>query len=227
MLNQAMIDQLEMIAHQHGEPYDFLERRCAALNAYHPERADSFATAMLNAGLTWPASAPAAPMAASLGLQLTGTGASQVRLPEALRTQGVLLMDLFEAARIHPRLLDRFLMTKACQPTGNRLALHRAFLNAGIFVYVPDKGLSANWQPPGFASGFFERRHFRLCPDWCSNCSTADLASQLCWTDALAFPHPGRGRAGEPHPNSSRFDLSPRAAVDCGNRGNRPGRQPN
>ena len=60
-----------------------------------------------------------------------------VNLPQKLRDQGVILTDIFTAAREYPELFNKYFMT-AINPEENSLtAQHRAYLNAGLFLYIP------------------------------------------------------------------------------------------
>ena len=60
-----------------------------------------------------------------------------VNLPQKLRDQGVILTDIFTAAREYPELFNKYFMT-AINPEENRLtAYHLAYLNAGLFLYIP------------------------------------------------------------------------------------------
>lgn len=60
-----------------------------------------------------------------------------VNLPQKLQDQGVILTDIFTAAREHPELFNKYFMT-AINPEENLLtAYHLAYLNAGLFLYIP------------------------------------------------------------------------------------------
>lgn len=60
-----------------------------------------------------------------------------VNLPQKLQEQGVILTDIFTAARKYPELFNKYFMT-AINPEENRLtAYHLAYLNAGLFLYIP------------------------------------------------------------------------------------------
>ena len=60
-----------------------------------------------------------------------------VNLPQKLRDQGVILTDIFTAAREYSELFNKYFMT-AINPEENRLtAYHLAYLNAGLFLYIP------------------------------------------------------------------------------------------
>jgi Fe-S cluster assembly protein SufD len=56
---------------------------------------------------------------------------------DELRRQGVLLLDLGEAAREHPELVRLYLGTVVPPDEAKFSALQLAFMNAGVFAYVP------------------------------------------------------------------------------------------
>lgn len=60
-----------------------------------------------------------------------------VNLPQKLQDQGVILTDIFTVAREYPELFNKYFMT-AINPEENLLtAYHLAYLNAGLFLYIP------------------------------------------------------------------------------------------
>lgn len=68
-----------------------------------------------------------------------GTQTLLEELPQALIDQGVILTDIFTAMRDHRELFEANFMTKAVFADENKVtAYHAAFMNNGIFVYVPD-----------------------------------------------------------------------------------------
>jgi len=59
-------------------------------------------------------------------------------LSEDLKKKGVIVTDLFTAAKEHGDLLKKYYMTQAINTDEHRLtAFHAALVNGGIFVYVP------------------------------------------------------------------------------------------
>lgn len=59
-------------------------------------------------------------------------------LQKELADKGVILTDIFTAVKEYPELIKKYFMTTATKPDENRLmALHAAFVNSGIFLYVP------------------------------------------------------------------------------------------
>ncbi|WP_078544171.1 Fe-S cluster assembly protein SufD [Litchfieldia alkalitelluris] len=59
-------------------------------------------------------------------------------LSEDLKAKGVILTDIFSAAKDHSDLLQKYFMKDGVKVDEHRLtALHAALLNGGVFVYVP------------------------------------------------------------------------------------------
>ncbi|HCY9391447.1 TPA: Fe-S cluster assembly protein SufD [Enterococcus faecalis] len=60
------------------------------------------------------------------------------QLPASLAEQGVIFTDIFTALQEHPELVKEYYMTKAVLPEEDKLtAAHAAFMNSGVFLYVP------------------------------------------------------------------------------------------
>lgn len=60
------------------------------------------------------------------------------QLPQNLVEQGVIFTDIFTAAKDYPELVKEYYMTKAVTPFEDKLtAAHAAFMNSGLFLYVP------------------------------------------------------------------------------------------
>ncbi|OTP10208.1 FeS assembly protein SufD [Enterococcus sp. 10A9_DIV0425] len=67
-----------------------------------------------------------------------GTWTVFEQLPIELAEQGVIFTDLFTAIQEYPELVQEYYMTKAVQMDEDQLtALHVAFMNSGLFLYVP------------------------------------------------------------------------------------------
>jgi Fe-S cluster assembly protein SufD len=65
-------------------------------------------------------------------------GVAFTTLSEELASKGVIFTDIHTAAREHSDLLQKYLMKDAVKVDEHKLtALHTAFLNGGVFVYVP------------------------------------------------------------------------------------------
>jgi Fe-S cluster assembly protein SufD len=75
--------------------------------------------------------------AASARVIQVGPATAEIELDEALRRQGVVLMDLAEAARQHPELVARYLGAELPPESGKFEALNFALWTSGIFLYVP------------------------------------------------------------------------------------------
>ena len=59
-------------------------------------------------------------------------------LDEAVAKQGVIFTDLTTAARQHPDLVQAYFMTECVAPSDSKFtALHGAFWQGGVFLYVP------------------------------------------------------------------------------------------
>ncbi|SIT91442.1 Fe-S cluster assembly protein SufD [Edaphobacillus lindanitolerans] len=60
------------------------------------------------------------------------------KISEELKEQGVIITDIFTAAREYPELVEKHFMTEAVKVDEHKLtALHAALMNGGVFVYVP------------------------------------------------------------------------------------------
>jgi Fe-S cluster assembly protein SufD len=71
-------------------------------------------------------------------LRQRGTSPAVVSLSPELARQGVILMPLAEAARVHPELVQRYLFTGVKPARDKFSALHAALFSGGSFLYVPD-----------------------------------------------------------------------------------------
>lgn len=60
------------------------------------------------------------------------------QLPQELVEAGVIFTDLFTAMQEHPELVEKYYMTQAVKPEENNLtAYHAAYMNSGVFLYIP------------------------------------------------------------------------------------------
>jgi Fe-S cluster assembly protein SufD len=64
-------------------------------------------------------------------------GAVYAEFDEEYAEQGVIFMDLNQALREHPDLVEKHLFTRVRPDEGKFESLHAAFLNGGVFLYVP------------------------------------------------------------------------------------------
>lgn len=63
---------------------------------------------------------------------------SILTVSKELQDKGVIFVDIFTAAREHGDLLQKYFMKDGVKPSEHKLtALHAAFLNGGVFLYVP------------------------------------------------------------------------------------------
>ena len=59
-------------------------------------------------------------------------------LPKDLKEAGVIFTDIFTAFEKYPDLVEKYYMTKAVKSDEDKLtAAHTAFMNSGVFLYVP------------------------------------------------------------------------------------------
>ena len=67
-----------------------------------------------------------------------GTNTIFEQLPVELMEKGVIFTDIFTALQEHPDLIKPYYMEKAVKMDEDQLtALHAAFMNSGLFLYVP------------------------------------------------------------------------------------------
>jgi Fe-S cluster assembly protein SufD len=145
----------ELIAGR-GEPAWMTARRQAAWEAYQampmpdPRKDEEWRRTPLRrlelddaAPLAATASAEVAPLApiadlsASLAL-VDGVVTDRQPVSDALRKKGVIVTDLRSALTEHADLIERYFMTTAVKPGDAKFAaLHGAFWDNGVFVYVP------------------------------------------------------------------------------------------
>lgn len=60
------------------------------------------------------------------------------QMPVELSEQGVIFTDIFSAMKEHSELVEEYFMTKAVPMDEDKMtAFHTAFLNGGVFLYVP------------------------------------------------------------------------------------------
>lgn len=67
-----------------------------------------------------------------------GTETMMEQLPQEMLDQGVIFTDLFTAMTDYPELVEEHFMTQAVKVDENQLtAYHAAYLNSGVFIYIP------------------------------------------------------------------------------------------
>ena len=74
---------------------------------------------------------------AAIRVTQLGQTTVSLSLPQPLRDQGVILTDIFTAARDHADLFDKYFMSAIRADENKLTAYHQAYLNAGLFLYVP------------------------------------------------------------------------------------------
>lgn len=146
---QAARAQISAASAENNEPQRLLDQRLAARDLMATLRLPRMQRFKFNdwplikdQPLKWVASDPTliSPTAADdevIKVTQFGQTTVHISLPQKLREAGVIMTDIFTAARDHADLFDKFFM-KAIKPDENLLtAYHLAYLNAGLFLYVP------------------------------------------------------------------------------------------
>lgn len=147
---EAIKAAVRTAANAHGEPQWFVDRRLAAIDAMQelvlPEmqRYDFHRWPLMdNLELHFRSSdkhlADGLPKATNqIRFVQVGQTTVAVNLPVDLADQGVILTDIFSAFLDHAELAKKYFMTQVTQYNENKLtAYQQAFLNSGIFLYVP------------------------------------------------------------------------------------------
>lgn len=63
---------------------------------------------------------------------------SILKISQNLLDKGIIFVDIFTAAREHGDLLEKYFMTDGVKVDEHKLtALHAAFVNGGVFIYIP------------------------------------------------------------------------------------------
>lgn len=147
---EALKTSLEDAANEHGEPHWLAEKRVAAVDSMvdlaMPEvRRFDYHRWQLTP--TEPIDWHRSDKALAEGIDIdddriqfvqVGQTTMAVNLPDELDDQGVILTDIFSAFREHPRLTEKHFMDKIIKTDEDRLTAHHvAFLNGGLFLYVP------------------------------------------------------------------------------------------
>lgn len=146
---QAAQEQITAASQQHGEPDSLLQRRLMArklMETLQMPRMQRFNyrgwPLVQDHPLTWLQSDQ------QFGeefqqddevIRVTQIGQTtvHVHLPQQLVDAGVIVTDIFTAAKEHADLFEKYFMT-AIKPDENLLtAYHLAYLNAGLFLYIP------------------------------------------------------------------------------------------
>lgn len=140
--------QLTVASQQNEEPASLLERRLAARDLMAQLRLPRMQRfnfrdwpLIADQPLEWVSSdtdlEKIAPDDEVIRVTQVGQTTVKVHIPERLRAAGVVLTDIFTAARQYPEMFEKYFMS-AIKTDGNLLtAYHVAYLNAGLFLYVP------------------------------------------------------------------------------------------
>lgn len=144
--------QVIAASRQNNEPASLQERRLAALGLMEKlplprmQRFKFQEWPLIKAQLAWcPSSSDRLALdqpdpEAVRAIQL-GQSTVQLQLPQALREQGVILTDIFTAAQEHPDMFNKYFMSAIKADENLLTAYHQAYLNAGLFLYIP-KGVT-------------------------------------------------------------------------------------
>lgn len=140
--------QLTAASRQNDEPASLLERRLAARDLMARLRLPRMQRfkfqdwpLVADQPLQWVASDPkleaSAPDDEVIRVTQVGQTTVQIHIPERLRAAGVVLTDIFTAARQYPELFEKYFMSAIKADENLLTAYHVAYLNAGLFLYVP------------------------------------------------------------------------------------------
>ncbi|MDO4903732.1 MAG: Fe-S cluster assembly protein SufD [Limosilactobacillus sp.] len=139
--------QLTAASQQNNEPASLLEKRLAArelmteLRLPKMQRFTYYDWPLIKKQLNWVESDPHleefTPDEEVIRVTQVGQTTVKVHIPEKLKAAGVILTDIFTAAREHADLFDRYFMTAIKADENLLTAYHMAYLNAGLFLYVP------------------------------------------------------------------------------------------
>lgn len=141
-------EQLTQASRQNNEPAQLLERRLAARELMEKLRLPRMQRfkfhdwpLIADRPLRWVESATdleqLAPDDEVIRVTQVGQTTVNIHIPEKLRAAGVILTDIFTAAREHSDLFNRYFMTAIKADENLLTAYHLAYLNAGLFLYVP------------------------------------------------------------------------------------------
>lgn len=141
-------EQLTRASQQNNEPAGLLKRRLAArklMTQLRLPRMQRFKfhdwPLIVDQPLEWVSSDPAlgklTPDDEVIRVTQVGQTTIGVHIPEKLKAAGVVLTDIFTAAREYPELFERYFMTAIKADENLLTAYHQAYLNAGLFLYIP------------------------------------------------------------------------------------------
>lgn len=140
--------QLTVASQQNEEPASLLDRRLAArdlmaqLRLLRMQRFNFRDWPLIaDQPLEWVSSdtdlEKIAPDDEVIRVTQVGQTTVKVHIPERLRAAGVVLTDIFTAARQYPEMFEKYFMSAIKTDENLLTAYHVAYLNAGLFLYVP------------------------------------------------------------------------------------------
>lgn len=140
--------QLTVASQQNGEPASLLDRRLAARDLMAQLRLPRMQRfnfrdwpLIADQPLEWVSSdtdlEKIAPDDEVIRVTQVGQTTVKVHIPERLRAAGVVLTDIFTAARQYPEMFEKYFMSAIKTDENLLTAYHVAYLNAGLFLYVP------------------------------------------------------------------------------------------
>lgn len=140
--------QLTVASQQNEEPASLLERRLAARDLMAQLRLPRMQRfnfrdwpLIADQPLEWVSSdtdlEKIAPDDEVIRVTQVGQTTVKVHIPERLRAAGMVLTDIFTAARQYPEMFEKYFMSAIKTDENLLTAYHVAYLNAGLFLYVP------------------------------------------------------------------------------------------
>ena len=140
--------QLTVASQQNEEPASLLDRRLAARDLMAKLRLPRMQRfnfrdwpLIADQPLEWVSSdtdlEKIAPDDEVIRVTQVGQTTVKVHIPERLRAAGMVLTDIFTAARQYPEMFEKYFMSAIKTDENLLTAYHVAYLNAGLFLYVP------------------------------------------------------------------------------------------
>lgn len=140
--------QLTVASQQNEEPASLLDRRLAARDLMAQLRLPRMQRfnfrdwpLIADQPLEWVSSdtdlEKIAPDDEVIRVTQVGQTTVKVHIPERLRAADVVLTDIFTAARQYPEMFEKYFMSAIKTDENLLTAYHVAYLNAGLFLYVP------------------------------------------------------------------------------------------
>lgn len=141
-------EQLTSASQQHDEPRFLLNQRLFARDLMEKLRLPRMQRfkfhdwpLIADQPLTWVSSntdlEELAPDDEVIRVTQVGQTTIKIHIPEKLQDEGVVLTDIFTAAKNYPEIFKKNFMTAIKADENLLTAYHMAYLNAGLFLYVP------------------------------------------------------------------------------------------